>query len=250
MELSKESKDFIGRLQLYLMASGKKEKEIEEITEELKDHLLEAEQRGKSIEHVVGNSPKEYMEQFSREMILDKGMIFKVIPAICIGALAYLLMGEILDGGIELSLLEFIGYPVIFLIIIGLLSFFLRYISSHQPARWKEWLVYAVAGVLPMGSFGALIVLNNYFNTPTFEFSTVANVLAFALAAAVFIGLALWSKLWLPIIIPILLFVPEYLIGLTSLSTSTKLTLTSILIFAGPLIYFLTVYKKDHSSSA
>lgn len=78
MELSKESKDFIGRLQLYLMASGKKEKEIEEITEELEDHLLEAERRGKSVQDVVGQSPKEYMEQFSREMILDKRMILNL----------------------------------------------------------------------------------------------------------------------------------------------------------------------------
>lgn len=27
-------------------------------------------------------------------------------------------------------------------------------------------MIYAVAGIIPMGSFGALIVLNNYFNTP------------------------------------------------------------------------------------
>ncbi|ASF41261.1 hypothetical protein CEH05_19665 [Halobacillus halophilus] len=249
MELSKESKDFIGRLQLYLMASGKKEKEIEEITEELEDHLLEAERRGKSVQDVVGQSPKEYMEQFSREMILDKRMIFKFIPAICIGALAYLLMGEILDGGVEISILEIIGYPVIFLIIIGLLSFFLRYISSHQLARWKEWMIYAVAGIIPMGSFGALIVLNNYFNTPAVEFGKIGNILAFLVAAAVFVGIAVWSKLWLPIIIPILLFVPEYLIGLTGLSASTQLTLTSIFILAGPLIYFIIVYKKEHSSS-
>ncbi|MGP4069155.1 DUF1129 family protein [Halobacillus sp. B29] len=249
MELSKESKDFIGRLQVYLMASGKKEKEIEEITEELEDHLLEAERRGKSIEDVVGNSPKEYMGQFSQEMKLDKGMIFKVIPVIYIGALAYLLIGEIMDGGVEFSLLEAVGYPVIFLFIIGIYSAGLRYISSHQSARWKEWLIYAVAGVLPMGSFGALIVLNNYFNTPAVEFGTVGNILAFLVAAAVFVGMAVWSKLWLPIIIPILLFVPEYLIGLTGLSTSTQLTLTSILILTGPLIYFIIVYKKEHSSS-
>ncbi|MFZ0368905.1 MAG: DUF1129 family protein [Halobacillus sp.] len=249
MELSKESKDFIGRLQVYLMASGKKEKEIEEITEELEDHLLEAERRGKSIEDVVGNSPKEYMEQFSQEMKLDKGMIFKVIPLIYIGALAYLLIGEIMDGGVEFSLLEAVGYPVIFLFIIGIYSFGLRYISSSQPARWKEWLIYGICGIVPVGSFIALIFMNNHFNTPAIEFGKVGNMLAFLVAAAIFIGMALWSKLWLPIIIPILLFVPEYLIGLTGLSTSMQLTLTSILIFAGPLIYFLIVYKTEHSSS-
>ncbi|MGP4077466.1 DUF1129 family protein [Halobacillus sp. K22] len=250
MELSKESKDFIGRLQMYLMASGKKEKEIEEITGELEDHLLEAEQRGKSVEDVVGNSPKEYMEQFSQEMKLDKGMIFKVIPVIYIGALAYLLIGEILDGGVEFSLIEAVGYPVIFLFIIGIYSVGLRYISSHKPARWKEWLVYGVAGIVPVGSFIVLIFLDKYLDPPAFEFGTVGNTIAFFVAAAVFIGMALWSKLWAPIIIPLLLFVPEYLIGLTGLSTSTQLTLTSLLIFAGPLIYFLIVYKKDHSSSA
>ncbi|SFF63990.1 Uncharacterized membrane-anchored protein [Halobacillus alkaliphilus] len=249
MELSKESEDFIGRLQVYLMASGKKEKEIEEITEELKDHLHEAERRGKGIEDVVGNSPKEYMEQFSQEMPLDKGMIFKVIPLIYIGALAYLLIGEIMDGGVEFSLLEAVGYPVIFLFIIGIYSFGLRYISSSRPARWKEWLIYGIAGFAPMGSFVALVFFNNQFSTPTVEFGTAGNVLTFLFAAAVFIGMALWSKLWAPIIIPVLLFVPEYLIGLTELSTSTKLILTSSFILIGPLVYFLILFKKENKSS-
>jgi hypothetical protein len=39
MKLSRESRDFLENLRLYLFSSGKNEKEMEEIIEELEDHL-------------------------------------------------------------------------------------------------------------------------------------------------------------------------------------------------------------------
>ena len=43
MELSDKSRKFIDDLRLYLFSSGKNDQEIKEITEELEDHLHEAE---------------------------------------------------------------------------------------------------------------------------------------------------------------------------------------------------------------
>ena len=42
MKLSREAAAFIDNLHLYLLSSGKKDKEINEIVEELTDHLREA----------------------------------------------------------------------------------------------------------------------------------------------------------------------------------------------------------------
>ncbi|GGN57295.1 HAAS domain-containing protein [Oceanobacillus indicireducens] len=51
--LSKESQIFIENLRVYLSSSRKNIDEIEEITNDLKIHLLEAERNGKPIEKVV-----------------------------------------------------------------------------------------------------------------------------------------------------------------------------------------------------
>ena len=40
--LSKESRKFLGDLRVYLISSGKNEKETNEIIGELEDHLMEA----------------------------------------------------------------------------------------------------------------------------------------------------------------------------------------------------------------
>jgi len=53
---------------VYLFSSRKKDAEIDDIIHELEDHLYEAERKDKSIEHIIGSSPKEYMQSISKEM--------------------------------------------------------------------------------------------------------------------------------------------------------------------------------------
>ena len=61
-------------------------KRLREITEELEDHLYEAELSGKSIERIIGASPKEYMMSISTEMKTDYKAWAKYIPLIIIGS--------------------------------------------------------------------------------------------------------------------------------------------------------------------
>ena len=86
MELSDKSRKFVDDLRLYLFSSGKNDQEIREIAEELEDHLHEAERNGKSIEQIVGASPKEYMVSISSEMNIDYRALAKYIPLIFIGS--------------------------------------------------------------------------------------------------------------------------------------------------------------------
>ncbi|MGG1574580.1 hypothetical protein [Fictibacillus sp. NRS-1165] len=90
MELSKQSQEFLQNLRLYLFSSGRKKSEIEEITEELGDHLREAERNGKSITHIIGQSPEQYMESIAKEMKVDYFGWSKVIPVLISGAFACL----------------------------------------------------------------------------------------------------------------------------------------------------------------
>src|SRR5690625_7864041 len=91
-EVSKQSKEFLENLRLYLFSSGKKSRDIEEIVEEIEVHLYEAEQKGKPIEKIIGKSPKEYMEMVSDEMTLEyaswiKYMLIMEIDSISITSL-------------------------------------------------------------------------------------------------------------------------------------------------------------------
>lgn len=247
MEISSESRDFLENLRLYLFSSGKNEKEIEEIISELEDHLNEAEQKGKNVEDIIGKTPKEYMEQIANEMPLDIKGLLKYIPIIVIGAFSYILMGDAIRGELEYSLIDLIGYPFIFLLFLLLTSMLFKYVASHRISIIKEWSLFGFVSFTPLALFVALIFLDRYYETPTIQFGVIGNISAIVFSILVFIGIAIWSKTWISIILPIILFLPEFIVINSSLEESTKLILRGMIVPVGFGAYALIVLKLEKS---
>ncbi|WML41620.1 hypothetical protein RCG19_08210 [Neobacillus sp. OS1-2] len=245
MKLSKESREFLENLRLYLFSKGKQEKEIEEIIGELEDHLHEAEKNGKSVEDIIGMTQKKYMGQVANEMSIDGKGLLKYILIIIIGAFSYILLGDAIRGELEYSLLALIGYPVIFLFILLLISILFKYVASHKISKMKEWFLFGMAGSIPVALFIGLLFLERYVETPTIQFGAIGNTVAIVFSIGVFIGISLWSKTWISIILPIILFLPEIFISKTNLPESTKLILTSTIILICMGSYFLTLMQKE-----
>ncbi|MBM7097654.1 hypothetical protein JSY36_18115 [Bacillus sp. H-16] len=88
--LSQESKRFLENVKLYLTMNGKKENEVEEIVEELEDHLLEAERNRKDVSHITGLSPKEYMKELAGEMSFDRKGMLKLVSFFLAGVMLIL----------------------------------------------------------------------------------------------------------------------------------------------------------------
>src|SRR5690606_40909499 len=105
MMLSKKSTNFIENLRLYLLTSGKKEKEVDELIEELTAHLIESEKQGKSIHQIIEGTPEEYMQSLKNEMDTDFTMLFKYITIFIIGMLAYFFLGLAISGDFEIYLI-------------------------------------------------------------------------------------------------------------------------------------------------
>lgn len=249
MKLSQPSQKFLENLRLYLLSSGKNEKDIEDIIGELEDHLYEAEKKGKSVEAITGQTPKGYMEQLANEMTFDFKGLLKYIPIIMLGGTLYIVMGDAIRGQLEYSLLELIGYPSIFIMFLLITTIAFKYVASTKISRTKEWLIFAIVGFTPMCLFIGLIYLNRFYETAVFQFGTSGNVIAIVFAALVFIGISIWSKTWFSIILPILLFLPNILISATNFQESTKLIMTSLLVPVCVGIYLLTIIRKDKKNS-
>ncbi|WP_173918241.1 DUF1129 family protein [Halobacillus sp. Marseille-Q1614] len=244
MTLSKQSEEFLENLQLYLTSAGRSEHQIEEIVGELEDHLTEAESEGKNVDSLIGQSPKEYMEQIAAEMPLNRRTVFQYISMIILGAFAYILLGDVINGGITLSVLELAGYPMVVILFTLLTAAVFRYMASSSPRKTKEWILFGILGFTPIVLFGALIFANQYYSTSSIEFNTAANVIAAVAAVAVFVGMAIWSKTWFTIIIPLLLFVPELLVKLTSFTKETQLAVSSSAMFIGMMTYLFFIGRK------
>jgi DNA-binding ferritin-like protein (Dps family) len=239
MELSAKSQEFLENLRLYLFSSGKKTEEIEEVIEELRDHLQEAEQAGKNVGHIIGQSPKHYMEKLSQEMRTDIKGWTKMIPIFIIGVFAYFLLGDALHGTIHYSLYDLIGFPFICLLLLKVYLVTFKLLAKGKSSILREFVVFYGVGLLSVSLFVGLLLMDKKFGTPLFEWdSMMARILVGGFAAFIFIGMAVWSKSWISIIIPTILYLPETVIQFLPVNDKTELLLSSMLMFFGFIILF------------
>ncbi|MDM5360287.1 hypothetical protein [Peribacillus sp. ACCC06369] len=243
--LSKESQTFLENLRLYLFSSGKKTDAIEDIIEELEVHLFEAECDEKSVEHIIGSSPKEYMKLLSDEMSVDFKGWFKYILMILFGAFSYLIIDKALNGGIEFSFLEIIGYPMagILSILVYMISF--RYMARHKLSMFKQGVILFALGMISIALFAGLIIFSGTHSTTFIKLENTGTIVAVILAISIFILISIWSKTWVSIIIPILLFAPKLL--LTNYQGNVNLILSSVITMLGILLYCGYTIRKTKS---
>lgn len=244
-ELSNKSKSFLENLRLYLFSSGKNPKEIEEIAEELEVHLSQAEKSGKSIDKIIGKSPKEYMEMVSKEMIIDYRTWFKYICLIIFGAFSITIFTDLLEGDLSYSVLEIVGHIVIgATFIISIFKGF-KYISTTNHSLKIQGLILLIIMLLPIVLFVGLIYLNRAINTPVIHFGNTASMIIGVIAVLFIISMSFWGKTWILIIIIALLIVPDYLLSFTPLKYETQLMISPWITFSGLVIYLWISSKLE-----
>lgn len=259
MTLSKESTEFLDNLRVYLFASGKNEQEVDSIVSELEDHLREAESKGKNIQHIIGSSPKEYMEQLAKELDFDYVAAMKYVPMTIIGFLAFVILGDALRFEIDYSWFELVGYPVVALLLIGVTMGTFKFLAGRQWKRGKQMALLTGLGIFNIGAFLLLIFLSDKFGTPVFVLNQTGQWIVIAISAILLIGIAILIKMWLPIILPMALYGPEVILKWSFLQEWLKwddvmITFVGSLIgYAILFVYFIVqirlLNKKEERSS-
>lgn len=245
VKLSKESQTFLENLRIYLFSSGKNENAAEEVIEELEIHLIEAESEGKSIEKIIGKTPKEYMQQLAGEMDVDYSSWFKYIPIIILGAFSFHLFGELIHGELSFSLLEMLGHvSICILFIIAIFGAF-KYVSTHKLSAKKQMVIFGLLGIFPILLFMGLIYLNKAIATPVIHFGMIGSMITAIIMLLFVIGVSIWAKSWVFMVFLIILTVPEYLLEQTALQEVTKLMLDSLFIFGGIAIYLFITHRMN-----
>ncbi|WP_031537728.1 MULTISPECIES: DUF1129 family protein [unclassified Bacillus (in: firmicutes)] len=238
MKLSKEAEAFIENLHLYLLTSGKKEKEIKEIVEELSDHLREAEANGKNISEVTGDSPKEYMESLAKEMQTDIKEWSKLLPHVFISIIAYMLISKIILGENQLSLLVGMGSIFICMIMIGLYVVIFRYISSRSISNKISFVLMFFLQLLLSGSFFVLMFYGNNWGT-VYMIDTLFKQILFLLIPFAYLSwFAWWSKSWI-VFLPILVNLPSVITEQFPLTEEWKAIISSIFLFIMMLAFLI-----------
>ncbi|QDP39857.1 HAAS domain-containing protein [Radiobacillus deserti] len=250
MKVSKNSQTFLENLRVYLVASGKNENEIEETIDELHDHLLEAEQNGKNVEQIIGMSPKEYMESIAHEMKGDVHGWSKYLFLIAIGAATFIVLGDALREGLSYTILELIGYPIIFALFLLAVVKCIKFLASAKLKKGIEWLLYWMIGGIPLGLMLLLLFLNDRWQTPMITFNQTANAITIGVAIAVLIGLSVWARSWVMILVAILLVVPDIILDRLPLEETSRLVSSSIVTSVLIIALFLIALRKEKRENA
>ncbi|KPB04076.1 HAAS domain-containing protein [Bacillus sp. CHD6a] len=250
LPLSKKSQTFIENLRVYLFSCGKKTTEIDEITDELEVHLYEAEKDNKSVEHIIGTSPKEYMEQISGEMSFDVRGWAKYVPIFILGAFSGIVLKDIIFGGFRYFLVELIGYPLVCIILLLAYMWTFRHISSNNLNKAKEFFFLYLVSFLSIALFAGLMFLPNYIESPIILLGYYGNLIVASMAISFLIGISIWSKTIVSIVLPVFYIVPEYLIGFTDLSEGNQLWISSLVMYALIGGYLFFELKRASPTSA
>lgn len=246
MELSKKSRDFLDDLAVYLMSSGKSDTEVQDVVAELKDHLEEAERAGKSVDDVVGQSPKDYMKIIGQEMAFDAKGFINMIMMIIPNVFAYIIIADFIQGEMTFSTIQLIGFPLVAVLFLLAAAQAFRSISVRsKESKFKNGVLNIALAALPMTLFFGLMVLDTFVETPKIVFGPSGQLVLFGLAVITLLIVSVWTKTWINLLIPLLLFVPQYALSKTSLPLEQQLIFSMFILFIGMGIFLLVWWKKN-----
>lgn len=243
-QLSVKSEKFIDDLRVYLFSSGKNDQEIKEITEELEAHLYEAEQNGKSIDQIVGASPKEYMMSISSEMKTDYRFWAKYIPLIIIGSLSFTIFGDLIQGILSYSLFKIIGTIVYSILFFGGVMLAYRYVARNQVSRIMEFFILLLPIILSMLFIGGVLIVDSIYKTPIIDFGVLGSVFIGLFLLCFIIIFSFWAKTAILPVTLLAIHLPTFLLSFTSFNVETQLITSMFITYVLIGLYLFYTVKK------
>jgi hypothetical protein len=184
------------------------------------------------------------MEQLSKEMSFDVKGWSKYVPIIIFGAFAGIVLKDIFFDSFEYSLLQLVGYPLVCILLLLSYMFSFKFIASRKLSKTKEFSLLYLVSFLSIALFAGLLFADNFVKTPTVSLGSKGNMIVAAFAVVILVGISIWSKTLISIILPVFYILPEYLVGLTSMSEASKITTSTLLMFGGIGLYLLVSSKN------
>jgi len=244
-KLSANSTRFVENLRVYLFSSGKKDEEIDDIIHELEDHLYEAELKGKSIEKIIGSSPKEYMQSISKEMNTDYKGWAKYIPLLIVGSFSYTVFKDLLSGPLSYGILTIIGSIIYSLLFFAGVMAALRYTASRQVTRKKEFFIFLLPTVLSTLFIGAILLIDLLYPSPIIEFGVLGSSIIGILLLISIIIFSIWTKTAILPVTLLALYLPELALSQTSLNEVTRMIISMITTYIIIGAYLLIILKRE-----
>ncbi|MCT1905014.1 hypothetical protein [Oceanobacillus sojae] len=207
--LSKEAENFLLNLRLELISRGKNEKDIQEMEEELRDHLTEAEANGQRIESITGGSVKDYIRSISQELPREKGLIKNGILFI-IYMLGVFTIPRLISGDFELNTsVIFYNLGILAIGILGTLLIVKNVARRYGDSKKAYIIIGSFSMFFFLAMVGGQFIIRNYSGIILAESNPSVNLIIGAILLSVFIVGALIMKKWFFAALILLISLPE-----------------------------------------
>ena len=143
--------------------------------------------------------------------------------------------------------LEIVGYIIIPAIFIAAVSKGIKYISTINRFNVKQGVLIVGIALLPLVLFLGLTFLDRVIWTPTVHFDNIGTLIIGGITLLIVIGISIWAKTWILIIVTTLLILPDYFLNLTPLKHKAQLILSMIISFGGIAVYLWILSKLEKS---
>ncbi|MFD1019282.1 DUF1129 family protein [Thalassobacillus hwangdonensis] len=195
--LTEENEEYYSNMMLYIRTDiMKSEQQVEELLMELLDHLLEAQEEGRSAEDVFGDDPKAYckemLKQLPKETGKSLGIFLLYLGFIGLGWMA------IAKGTIETIGSFFIDIDQEFYVVSSLITvlvyslgmalvvvFLLKWIQYTTFKEMNKWISYGVPALV--GSLGMLVFVSAPRIIPQMGFVIEAGGVLFLVAGVLMV---------------------------------------------------------------
>ncbi|REH79193.1 hypothetical protein DOS77_01730 [Staphylococcus felis] len=202
--LSKQSEDFLTKLRVELQFRGKKSNDIEEIEDELRDHLEIAEQNEDDVSHIIDTPIKVYADQFAKNMPFFNH-ISKYITYFIVFMIVVFTLPDFFAPTYTLTVSYILNVIFIFFITIVVGLYLMREIILKFGDNKITYILSALCGIFIFG----LMVLSHYLarHFPIYDIVTLNQSQSVILGSLLFIIIALLCFLLKQKIFIVVLFI-------------------------------------------
>lgn len=143
-ELNSKNQELLDEMKFYILTSSASEKMARKVLEELEDHLLLAQQDGKSFDDVFGKDPKSFCDELIKE--IPKRTLWEQSKLIFLSI--FLLfqwkLAEGIDGHLHLKLFDAGVYLIVSILLAGIFWIVLQK-TSFRNNKTAYWMICCLA---------------------------------------------------------------------------------------------------------
>ncbi|NIK11631.1 HAAS domain-containing protein [Alkalibacillus almallahensis] len=179
--ISKEGERFIADMRHYLTSKGKTDAEIEGLLETAKGHLIEGEKEGKSVEDIFGKSPEAYAKALDSVMTVSTKEDTKHLINFIIVIFSAVFINNLLNAPLNVSLLELIGFPSMF--ILWILAIFLGLRVKLSKSDIMNWISIFLLAMVPSSVTVGVMYFRNFYDPTIFTLDGAPRYILAAIVA-------------------------------------------------------------------